>query len=153
MQALGVKTVDYLAVYSGEDVMTSAKNCVQKLGLPLIVKPSTLGSSIGISIVNSEEDLVLSLISAFKYSDGALVEKFLKNATEINCAVYRANGEIITSPCEKPLSKNQLLTFEDKYYDGAREFPAKIPKTLSDKIRLTTQKIYQGLFAVFQMLI
>ena len=39
------------------------------------------------------------------------------------------------------------MTFEDKYYDGAREFPAKIPKALSDKIRLTTHKIYEGLFA------
>ncbi len=147
LQGLGVKTVDYLAVYSSDSVSKSAKSCVEKLGLPLIIKPSTLGSSIGITVAKTEEDVALALITAFKYSDGALVEKFLENVTEINCAVYRVKGQTITSPCEKPLSNNQLLTFEDKYFGGEREFPAKINKSLSNKIQSTTKKIYDGLFA------
>ena len=147
LQGLGVKTVDYAVVLSSESVSQSAKKCVQKLGLPLIIKPSTLGSSIGILVARTEEEVAIALINAFKYCDGALVEKFLENATEINCAVYKINDKIITSPCERPLSHNQMLTFEDKYYGGEREFPAKISKALSDEIRQTTTKIYEGLFA------
>ena len=147
MQGIGVKTVDYLAVYSGENAVLSAKKCVQKLGLPLIIKPATLGSSIGIRVARDEEDVILALINAFKYSDGVLVEKFMENATEINCAVYKERGEIKTSPCEKPLSKNALLTFEDKYFSGEREFPAKIPNALANKIQLATKKVYDKLFA------
>ena len=73
-------------------------------------------------------------------------EEKLKDFYEINCACYRAeNNELIVSECERPIYNDSILSFDDKYKSGEREFPALISDELKQKIQETTKKIYNEL--------
>ncbi len=126
----------------------SAERAGEKLpfAFPVIVKPAKGGSSIGINRADDEDSLYDAVKYALKYGKKAVVEPFIENMTEINCAVYRSrNGEINVSPCERPVTAHEILTFGDKYESGTRVFPADIDVKLSDKIRNLAAKTYEAL--------
>lgn len=117
-----------------------------ELGFPLIVKPCTGGSSIGVRRADNFEQLKKAVDFAFRYSHKVVVEKLLTDFTEINCAVYKNHlGSTIVSEVERPIGEKQVLTFLDKYSFGSREFPAKIEKRVENKIKEITKKCYEEL--------
>lgn len=135
----------HVAVNSGDSVGQCAMSAEELFGYPMLVKPNSLGSSIGVKVVKDLRALTVAVMNALRYDDCVLIEEYLQGATEINCAVYKSGDKIIVSECEKPLPKTEFLTFSDKYSDGEREFPAKILKRLADKIKTTTEKVYKTL--------
>lgn len=147
LKGLGVKTVSSVTAFFNQAREEVIKNIEDTLSYPVIIKPATLGSSIGISIARNYQELFFALSSAFKYCEKALVEKYIENAIEINCASYLLDGKIFVSECEKPTSSSGVLTFDDKYILGNREFPARIDKKVSDKIKEITKKVYKGIDA------
>ena len=116
------------------------------ISYPVIIKPANLGSSIGISTAFSKPELISSLKTAFLYDQKVIVEPYLSDFSEYNCAVYKCDQKVTLSDIEKPSKSDKILTFDDKYqnYSGLaeREFPAKIPKALETKILKTTEKVY-----------
>ena len=115
-------------------------------GFPVIVKPACGGSSIGINHANDEEEFALAVGYALKFGKKAVVEPFAENFTEINCAAYRArNGEVVVSACEKPIRKDDILSFADKYEGGTHVFPADIEPKTAEKIQKTTASVYDKL--------
>lgn len=83
---------------------------------PVVVKPATLGSSIGVARCQSAADVEEALELAFELDRQAIVEPFATGATELNCAVLgRPGGELRVSEVERPLGSEAGLTFEDKY--------------------------------------
>lgn len=142
LKGIGVPTLKSITIES-EDEM---EKVLKSLSFPLVIKPNLLGSSIGISKAIDKESLLLGITNALKYGKKVVIEPFLQQFTEINCAVYRdEKGTINVSECEKPIARDKILSFGDKYVDGKREFPAKIDKKLSIKIKNLTQKIYDEL--------
>ncbi len=142
LQSLGVKVAKY--AYSRH--ITGAIEGAKALGYPVIVKPATLGSSIGIVKCDNEEELKGALETAFELDGGVLIEEYLSPIKEINCAVYFSNGAEITSQCEEVSSAGDLLSYDDKYCGGGkRKFPADLEKTLADEIRNLTAKVYSAL--------
>ncbi|NLF80434.1 MAG: D-alanine--D-alanine ligase [Clostridia bacterium] len=117
--------VDYLAYSSwqwhedGERLVAEIK---EKLGLPLVVKPANLGSSIGISRVADEQALAEAIELAASFSDRLIVEKAVQPLREINCAVLGAPGQTVASVCEEPMAAADILSFADKYLNAG---PAK----------------------------
>ena len=110
---------------------------------PLIIKPNLLGSSIGITKAQNRSQLINGVLLALKYNDSAIIESCLENFMEINCAAYRDyDGKIVVSECERPITHNQILDFDDKYKQGEREFPARVDKHTTDRIKKITQKVY-----------
>ena len=126
---------------------TAIKLVERKYKYPVIIKPATLGSSIGIDVANNSEELALKLELAFKYDDKVIVEKALTDFKEVNCAAYKLGEKIIVSECEEPITKNDILSFSDKYMGSktgsCRIMPANLPKNISDKIKNITEKIYR----------
>ena len=142
LKGIGIKTLPCVSVKK----LSDCSEVIKKLDFPVIVKPACLGSSIGISRAENAEELADAVNLAFRFGDKAVVEKLLKGFTEINCAAYRSvSGKIIVSPCERPFGREEVLSFDDKYTSGKREFPADIPQKISDKIRSATEKIYSEL--------
>ncbi len=142
LKSLNVKTLKGVTVTNKAQV----KDVLKKLEFPMLVKPNFLGSSIGITKADNKEMLIEGIQNALKYGESAIVEPFLSDVTEINCAVYRDDKGIINlSECEKPISRAEILSFKDKYQEGKREFPANIEKKLSNKIKATAKKIYESL--------
>lgn len=120
------------------------------LGYPMIVKPSRLGSSIGIRTAENREDLIYALDTAKEFDDKIVVEQMLTDFVEVNCAAFRDDGGIIVSETEQPLSVHDILTFEDKYVSGGkmsgggRIMPADID-SLNSVIKANTARLYADL--------
>jgi len=135
-----------------EDV---SKKVIAALALPVIIKPVHLGSSIGISIARTEVELQKCLLEAAFIDNEILVEKYLTLAAEYNCAVRTVNGIIEVSEVERPFSKDEILSFADKYQRGAkkagsgagmasldRELPAHIDAALRESIQCMAKKLF-----------
>ncbi len=85
---------------------------------PCILKPSHLGSSIGVAKVTSAEEVAACLPAIFEFDDTAILEPFVQNLVEYNVAVARIGGSIVTSAIERPKAKDELLDFKAKYLSG-----------------------------------
>ena len=119
---------------------------VKRLGYPVIVKPATLGSSIGISVVEDVTKMDEAIALAGQYSDKIVIEKKIVNMREFNCA-YLGNIENVTiSGIEEVVVDHAMLTYEDKYedhmkYDSKKRIlPAELDSELVDQIKYLTVK-------------
>ena len=151
LKGLGIESAEFVSVDRSEyfaDKKAVADRIESSLDYPLIVKPSSSGSSIGISVARNREGLVCALSAAFVYDNLALVEKYLEGAEDVNCAAMRVDGTIIISECERPFHKGEILSFTDKYTSSktgvSKEFPAKIGEDLSARIKETTKTVYSA---------
>lgn len=142
LQSLEIKTAKY--AYSRD--ITGAIAKAEGLGYPLIVKPATLGSSIGIAKAENKSELMEALSVAFELDGGVLLEEYFSDRKEVNCAAYFAEGKVVVSPCEEVASDGAILSYDDKYSGGGRRvFPAELDDGISDKIRGTTARVYSEL--------
>lgn len=116
---------------------------INELKYPIIIKPSMLGSSIGIKKINDESELKKAINNALKYDDFIIVEKALENYREFNCAII----ENLLSDVEEVVVNNDIFTFEDKYQtkESKHILPAEIPIELQDEIYDLTVKTSNSL--------
>lgn len=89
-----------------------------KLNLPVIVKPSNLGSSIGIVIIKEKEEFAKKMQYVFEFCENVLVERCVTNLKEINCSVIGNFKEQEVSLLEEPIKQDEILSYEDKYISG-----------------------------------
>ena len=115
----GVRTADWLMAPATESEIESA------LGLPVIVKPSKQGSTVGLSIVKARADIAPAIALARKYDDEVMIERFIPGR-ELTVGILGdtplAVGEIIP--------KHEIYDYECKYTAGmaVEVFPAKLTK-------------------------
>ena len=83
---------------------------VSKLKYPVIVKPATTGSSVGINVCDSEDDLREAIDEAIQYDSKIVVEEVVKNLKEVNIAVMGNYERQKVSEIEEVLSGNKFLT-------------------------------------------
>lgn len=117
-KALNVPTVEYIRVNERDYQKRGKfllKTVASKLKYPVIVKPAHLGSSIGIVVAKDEDALKAALEQAFTLDCRVVVEKFLKNKLDVNCAAYLLGGEICVSEVEEAASGGGVYSFEEKY--------------------------------------
>ena len=84
--------------------VTTADVTQIKLPLPVIVKPDMQGSSIGITIARTQNELQTALTTALSLDNRVIVEEYIADMREVNVAVMRENGKIITSALMKSIS-------------------------------------------------
>jgi len=115
------------------------------LGLPLFVKPSNSGSSIGIEKAKSLDDLKKFIDKAFRYDRRVLVEKAV-NAREIEVSVLGGENPTVSMPGEV-LVAGEFYDFADKYVDGKSrtQVPADLPDDMSQKIRAMARRAFLNL--------
>lgn len=85
---------------------------------PWCVKPSHLGSSIGVARVETLQELSDVLPDIFRYDPAAILEPFVDNMIEYNVAVLKAPAGPQTSAIERPKRSSELLDFKQKYLSG-----------------------------------
>ena len=93
---------------------------INKIGYPVVVKPATLGSSVGISFVEEETSINSAIEEAIKYDKKIIVEKAVENLTEVNCSVLGNYMHQDVSALEEVMSEHNLLTYQDKYIGGSK---------------------------------
>jgi D-alanine-D-alanine ligase len=111
---------------------------VAELGLPVFVKPARLGSSIGISRVGAEDELLAALEAAFEHDALALIEA-AATGLEVECSVI-GNGEPVASmPGEILLAAGEhgWYDYEAKYSPGGMRLvvPPRVPGHVRDRVR------------------
>ncbi|MCQ2381891.1 MAG: ATP-grasp domain-containing protein [Clostridia bacterium] len=103
-----------------------------KLPLPLVVKPDMQGSSIGISVAHTEEELTDALDVALRLDSRVIVEEYISEMKEVNVAVMRENGKIISSALEI-VGGEKFFSFEEKYFNTDSGFVKKSGHTPDDE--------------------
>lgn len=132
---------------------------VEKLDYPVIVKPATTGSSVGIAVCGSREELVDAIDDAIQYDKKILVEEVVHNLKEVNIAVMGNYERQKVSEIEEVISGNKFLTYADKYIgDGKGKLKGgkvpvkrtskgmasanrKLPADLPDKVRKEVEDV------------
>lgn len=130
----------------------SVFTAIEKIGYPVIIKPVHLGSSIGVSRAADREELTMNIELAFRYDDHILAEKAVHPLMEINCSVMGNPEKCRASVCERPVGKEEFLSFSDKYQNdstetkgmasAARVIPADISEELAGEIQNVSKKIF-----------
>ncbi len=152
-KSLQIPLVEYL-VFTKENY--DSKKVVSELSFPVIVKPANLGSSIGISKVESEDDLQDAVDVALHYDSYIMIEKCVENLKELNCSVSEVNWEVVTTHVEQPIGSTEFLSFEEKYVSNEGgtmqwlkdrvKIPADIEPELAERIQNYCKVIYTNLF-------
>lgn len=138
--SLDVKTLDYQYFTKNDEVVID--------NFPVIIKPVRLGSSIGVSIVKSQEELDYALDVAFEFDDEIIAEPFINGVKEYNLAGTKINGEFVFSIVEEP-QKEEFLDFDKKYLDFNRSevvSNADISDELVQKLQDCFKKVYNITF-------
>lgn len=139
-----------------EDGQDELLNQIEAIEYPVIVKPVNLGSSIGVERADDKDSLIDAVETAFRYDANLLVEKAISPLMEINCSVLGDPEEAQPSVCERPLGKEETLSFEDKYQsdDGGGKGMASadrvIPADIPDELTETIQKMALEIFKEFR---
>ena len=123
------------------DVQKCAKDIESKIGFPLIIKPSRLGSSIGIKVCKNMHDLPTYLENALKYDKNILIERYLTNIKEYNIAIYNSLDGLRISSIESPKSSDEILSFNNKYIKDRNGQGCYVGKVKKEKVnkKLKTQ--------------
>lgn len=131
--------------------LSKAKHKILKnLNNELIVKPNSLGSSIGVKVC-TKQNFSEQVNAIFEMNDDALIENRIVNIKEYNQACFRTKDGLVLSAIEQPLTKSEFLTFEDKYAMPSktkgkdRILPAEISPELENLIINYTSEIYNKL--------
>jgi D-alanine-D-alanine ligase len=126
-----------------KDQKYNASEIMEKLGLPVFVKPCDSGSSYGISKVNKSEELTPAINVAFSEGSSLVIESFLKGV-EVTCGVYRNNTELVALPLTEIVSENEFFDYDAKYNGKSQEItPARISDENKNKIQAIAKEIYE----------
>ncbi len=127
------------------------RNIQEKYPFPVIVKPARLGSSIGIKVAKDIDELSNTISIASRLDTKILIEPYLKNCIEVNCAVL-GNDNPIASTTEQPIRRGDLLSFEDKYvHEGSergmdnaqRIIPAPVSEKQNEEIQALAIQVFK----------
>lgn len=118
---------------------------LEKLGLPVFVKPASTGSSVGVSKVLRADELDSALGQAFRYDTKVLVERGI-DAREIECSVTGIRSEITAyTPGEIVPTAHAFYDYDAKYTDpdgAALMIPAKLPDATLELVRETARRAF-----------
>ncbi len=127
--------------------MIETRAVVDRLGMPLVIKPVTSGSSIGLSIVKSEDALNDALEKAFAEDHEVLIESYIKGV-ELTGGVL-GNDDLLALPIIEiiPGEDFEFFDYTAKYTPGATQeiCPARIDETMTQKAQTYAKKAHRAL--------
>jgi D-alanine-D-alanine ligase len=141
-----VPTADWVLVTLAEWKKSRGKGFIDKwidrIGLPLIVKPSKEGSTVGLSIVKKAQDLSAALDEAFRFDDEAMIETFVPGR---ELTVSMLGNQAL--PVGEIIPKHEIYDYECKYTPGmaVEEFPAKLSKSESARVQDFARRAFAAL--------
>ncbi len=141
----GILTPSWKKVLKDQPV--DEEELIEEIGLPLVVKPSTQGSSVGIGLVNTEKELQQALDEAFSWDSAVIVEQFIKGREITGGVLGLENVEALPIVEIIPGEDFDFFDYEAKYKPGAtREIcPARLEKEVSKRAQETAIKAHRAL--------
>lgn len=158
----GLPVVDYTWFYDSEYVTHKEQifKEVKNIGYPVLVKPASLGSSVGIEYVKTEFDLDKAIRESLKYDHKIVVEQAVENLVEVNCSVLGNYEYQKTSVIEEVMGTDEFLSYRDKYLGSGkgkmggkskgmastnRIVPARISPEMKEKVEELSKVAFKAL--------
>lgn len=140
----GVKVSPSVLINEGDRY--DVQEIVEELGLPLFVKPTCNGSSVGVSKVKTLEGFVPAMETAMGAGGQVMCEKFVEGR-EFGCGAMKYNGKMMVFPLTEICSKNEFFDYEAKYTAGKCDeiTPADVDEDTEIEIKATTAMLYEKL--------
>jgi len=152
-------TVNRAQIEDAEMILPDVKAA---LGFPVIVKPANLGSSVGVGLAKTPEEVWSLVEYVLKKDTLALIEPQVQNLVEYNIAMIAKGEEIMLSAIERPKSGAELLDFREKYLSDSggtkgtfkpsegmlsltRDINPNLPRELQDKIHDYARRTFSAL--------
>ncbi len=141
-KGLELPIAPYVALERAELETCNVSDIVTRLGLPLIVKPSNEGSSVGMSKVNSADELHPALVNAFKHDNSVLIEKWL-TGPEYTVAIL---GDAVM-PSIRIQPVGTFYDYEAKYLSDETQYfcPSGLSEEKERQIGALALKAYRAL--------
>lgn len=119
---------------------------LEKVKLPVFVKPNESGSSLGVSKVETLEQLVPAIDKAFMEDNQVLIEEYIKGR-EFSIGIYQHDGELVVLPPTEVITQNAFFDYEAKYKPGVTEeiTPANITPAVLADMQKRVRAIYLAL--------
>lgn len=133
------------SIYTSKGEAIDGQKIAAELGFPFFVKPNQSGSSLGVSKVDTLDQLQKALDFAFAEDNDILIESYL-NGTEVSVGVLKFKGETKVLGITEILSQNSFFDYEAKYLGKSEEItPARISKEEENLVIATAEKVYEAL--------
>ena len=145
-RAAGVPTADWWMVRAGDprdwETPAYAERAVAALGLPIVVKPSKQGSTVGLSIVKATQQLGAAIATAFAHDDEVMLESYVPGR-ELTVGIL---GDWVM-PVGEIIPKHEIYDYECKYTAGMAEelFPAPLAPAVRDETQRLARVAYEAL--------
>jgi D-alanine-D-alanine ligase len=114
-----------------------------RLGFPLVVKPASQGSSLGVEFASSRDEVPQALVAAFSYDDRVLLERYVKGH-ELAVSVLGADPLPIVEAIPR---EGDFFNFEARYEIGRTEYvcPADLPQAEARTVQELATRTYERL--------
>ena len=144
VQSYDVKVSPSVLINKGDDY--DAKAIIEELGLPLFVKPTRNGSSVGVTKVHDASEFEPAIKKAFEAGSQVMCEKFV-SGREFGCGAMKVGKRMMVFPLTEIVSKNEFFDYEAKYTAGKCDeiTPAEVDEALEIEIKATTAFLYEKL--------
>ncbi|WP_410983185.1 D-alanine--D-alanine ligase [Bacillus cereus] len=134
----GIETPDWIHLSNREELQLDE---IDKMGYPLVVKPNSGGSSVGVKIVYNQESLLASLEDVFKWDAEIVIEKYIKGE-EITCSIL--NGKLL--PIISIQHAAEFFDYHAKYDDVATiEEVVELPPATYERVAEAAMACYKTL--------
>ncbi len=141
----GIPTPNFIFIKK-QPLVDCVKIIVSKFSFPLVIKPPSQGSSVGVEIVQNQDGLESSLQNAFQYDDELLIEEFIAGR-ELTVSVARFDGQVIALPIIEIVPNSGVYDYTSKYTLGATNYivPAPVDEDTTRKVQELAVRSYAAL--------
>lgn len=138
-----VKVAEDIFIRKGDDMTGLAQKAVDKLGLPMFVKPTDGGSSFGVTKVHTIEEFDKAVDFAFAEGGTTVIVEKAISGREITCAAYRAGDTVKALPVVEIVTSHDYFDYDAKYNGESEEIcPAPLAADIYSNVQDVTCKIY-----------
>jgi len=144
LQAAGIKIAPFDVINDGDEI--NPTEIIKKFSLPLFVKPANSGSSVGVSKVKNNSDLLAAIKLALSIDSKVVIEKYIEGR-EIECSVLGNDKPMASLPGEIVVN-HEFYSYDAKYIDanGAKLIiPANLAKNVVEQIQKVAIQAFQTL--------
>jgi D-alanine-D-alanine ligase len=150
VRSAGVTTPDWVALphstFRELGAGTVLDLMVARLGLPLMVKPASGGSALGVQKVNRVEDLPAAMVSCFAYGDTVMVERYVEGV-EVALAVVDLGDGPQALPAVEIAPESGVFDYTARYTPGLTEYhaPARLPDDVAARAAAVAVRVHEVL--------
>lgn len=145
-RASGIPTPNFIVIDPEKDIAAQCEKIARVFPFPLVVKPHSEGSSLGVSIVKDPEKLEKIVSDTVRKFKRVFIEEFIKGK-EVTVGILGKGGDTAALPVLELKPKNEFYDYEAKYSAGGTDFiiPAKLPKDLYRIVQETALAAHKAL--------